>query len=201
MAFSKTSPKFATFPVQHAAADEIPICIRAVIDARHRCGNPSPRLPRYCARRDDRFRRVLERVLGSRRRQSVGIQVSLREPAELPVNARIKAHWIGPPTSEAAYAGDRGDLVTGPTNGWAKILHALDQTFTLLYKAPRSGRYKLRLETVTDHEPALTQYHRDSGLARLVAALPETDPCDPAGPVCQRGCPRPSSGPRAPTSC
>ena len=108
--------------------------------------------------------------------QSVGIQVSLREPAELPASARIKAHWIGPPTSEAAYAGDRGDLVTGPTNGWAKILHALDPDVYLLYKAPRSGRYKLRLETVTDHEPALTQYHRDSGLARLVAASPRQTP-------------------------
>ncbi|MDE0627330.1 MAG: hypothetical protein OXH99_13095 [Bryobacterales bacterium] len=108
--------------------------------------------------------------------QTVQIQVGIEAPEQLPENARIEARWSGPPRSDSAFAGERGDLVVGIENGWTKVLHALDPDVFLLYKAPVSGRYELDLETVVSREPMKPQYHRDTGLAPLATAASARTP-------------------------
>ena len=108
--------------------------------------------------------------------QTVQIQVGIVSPGSLPANARIEARWSGPPTPGPEFDGHRGDLVTGLEGGWAKILHELDPDVFLLFRAPRDGRYELRLETVTDRERLPSEYHRDTGLASLSAGFPSGTP-------------------------
>ena len=108
--------------------------------------------------------------------KAVQIQVGIINPGKLPANARIEARWTGPPSSEPEFPEDRGDLVTGPENGWSKTLHALDPDVFLVYKAPRTGSYKLQLETVVDRARARSDYHRDKGLAPLAAPKPAKTP-------------------------
>ena len=108
--------------------------------------------------------------------ETVQIRVGLDEPSGLPDNARIEARWTGPDAAASGFKGDRADLVTGMENGWSKVLHALDPDVYLLYRAPRSGRYELQLETVLDREHLSTEYHRDTGLARLASAAPARTP-------------------------
>ena len=115
--------------------------------------------------------------------ETVRIRVGLDEPSGLPVNARIEVRWTGPPADEPGFDGDRADLVEGMENGWSKVLHALDPDVFLLYKAPRSGRYELQLETVEDREHLSTEYHRDTGLARLASVAPARTPEVPNAPI------------------
>lgn len=117
------------------------------------------------------------------RDQAVQIRVGLDEPSGLPENARIEVRWTGPPADEPGFDGDRADLVEGMENGWSKVLHALDPDVFLLYKAPRSGRYELHLETVEDREHLSTEYHRDTGLARLASIAPARTPAIPNAPI------------------
>ena len=105
--------------------------------------------------------------------QTVQIQVGIAQPSSLPDNARVRVRWQGP-AGKDSYGGDRGDLALGPSNGWSKVLHALDPDIFLTYRAPRSGSYELALETVVEAKPKLSDYHRDTGLARLASAPPAT---------------------------
>ncbi len=66
--------------------------------------------------------------------------------------------------------------MVGLENGWSKILHELDPDVFVLFKAPREGRYELRLETVIDRKRPRGKYHRDTGLAPLAAAVPSRTP-------------------------
>ena len=108
--------------------------------------------------------------------QTVQIQVGIASPSALPANARIEVRWEGPPPADPPYSGERGDLAAGPETDWSKILHALDPDVHLLYEAPRTGRYRLRVETVEAREQPVSSYHRDTGLAPLAAARPEQTP-------------------------
>ena len=108
--------------------------------------------------------------------ETVQIQVGIQSPAQLPANARIEARWTGPASVEPEHTGDRGDLATGPRNGWSKVLHALDPDVYLLYRAPIAGRYQLQLQTVRDRKHPQRKYHRDSGLAPLVGKPPAKTP-------------------------
>lgn len=117
------------------------------------------------------------------RDETVQIRVGLDEPSGLPANARIEVRWTGPPAGIPGFDGDRADLVEGMENGWSKVLHALDPDVFLLYKAPRSGSYELQLETVVARENLSTEYHRDTGLARLASVAPARTPAVPNAPI------------------
>ena len=108
--------------------------------------------------------------------EAVRIQVGLVSPAELPENARIAVRWSGPKPASAPFSGKRGDLAFTPGGAWSKTLHALDPDVHLLFKAPRTGAYRLQLETVTDRKPPASGYHRDTGLAPLASARPGRTP-------------------------
>ncbi len=108
--------------------------------------------------------------------ETVQVQVGIAVPSALPPNARIKVAWSGPPPKKAGFQGDRGDLVTGPENGWSKVLHALDPDLYVAYKAPRAGRYALHIKSVVESPAQTSSYHRDRGLARLAALHPSATP-------------------------
>ena len=84
--------------------------------------------------------------------------------------------WEGPDLPEFAFQGERGDLNATATANWSKTLHALDPDLYLLYRAPRSGSYRLRIEPVIDREQPLGEISRDTGLAPLSTPLPARTP-------------------------
>ncbi len=104
------------------------------------------------------------------------LSVRLERPSALPPNARIEVAWEGPELSELAYPGDRGDPTVAATVGWAKILHALDPDIYLVYRAPVTGAYRLRLETVTERPQPLGPIPHDTGRAPLATPLPTSTP-------------------------
>ncbi len=108
--------------------------------------------------------------------ETVEIQIGLNAPSDLPPNARIEAHWDGPDLPELAFDGPRGDLKQSATADWSKTLHALDPDIYLVYKAPKTGKYTLTLETITDRKPPPPNYQRDPGLAPQATALPANTP-------------------------
>jgi hypothetical protein len=108
--------------------------------------------------------------------QAFEIRVGLTQPASLPANARVEVRWEGPELGEFAFAGERGDLSATATADWRKALHALDPDVYLVYRAPKSGSYRLILETVTDREQPLGEISRDTGLAPLSTPAPKQTP-------------------------
>ena len=102
--------------------------------------------------------------------------VRIEEPSSLPANARIEAFWDGPDLTDLAFEGDRGDAGVAATSGWAKTLHALDPDVHLVYRAPRSGAYTLRLKAVEDRPQPLGEIPHDTGLAPLATPLPTRTP-------------------------
>ncbi len=76
------------------------------------------------------------------------IRVGLDDPSALPANGRIEVSWRGPDADA----------------GWTKALHALDPDVYLVYRAPKTGRYTLAVESST-RAPVEVSYVRDTGLA------------------------------------
>src|SRR5205085_4292602 len=64
----------------------------------------------------------------------VAVSVHLPRPSALSANGKLRVSW------EADQPGD----------SWTKVLHAFDPDAYVVYKAPRSGRYALRLTPVTE---------------------------------------------------
>jgi hypothetical protein len=108
--------------------------------------------------------------------QSFELSVRVNDPESLPPNARIAAKWEGPPLSNWAFDGERGDLDAVASADWRKTLHALDPDVYLVYRAPISGVYRLTLETVTNAPREITDVPHDTGLALLATPLPTMTP-------------------------
>ncbi|MEX2300129.1 MAG: prenyltransferase/squalene oxidase repeat-containing protein [Bryobacterales bacterium] len=104
------------------------------------------------------------------------IQAAIAQPAALPANGRVEIRWEGPALPELAFEGDRGDLNATATADWRKTLHALDPDVYLVYRAPKSGAYRLVIETVSDREQPLGEISRDTGLAPLATPAPVKTP-------------------------
>jgi hypothetical protein len=108
--------------------------------------------------------------------QAFEIQVGIAQPSSLPPNARLELRWEGPELAEFAFDGERGDLNASATANWRKTLHALDPDVYLVYRVPKSGSYRLTLETVTDREQPAGEISRDTGLAPLATPAPAQTP-------------------------
>ena len=108
--------------------------------------------------------------------QALEIQVGIAQPSSLPANGRVEVRWEGPELTEFAFEGERGDLSATATANWRKTLHALDPDVYLVYRAPKSGAYRLSLETVTDRQQPPGSLARDTGLAPLSAPAPVQTP-------------------------
>lgn len=83
--------------------------------------------------------------------QVVEISVGLPEPSKLPVNGRIAVEW----------------------EGYRKVLHALDPDFYMLWRAPKSGNYTLKVTKVEDEEPIFNLPRwRETGIIPKITAFP-----------------------------
>jgi hypothetical protein len=121
--------------------------------------------------------------------KTVEISVHLEKPSALPPNARIAVEWtlVSEPTQRVTEGDGRKfdafGIYTKPTAQWRKTLHALDNSVYLVYRAPVTGTYTLRLSPVTEAEPVGDGPRwREKGSAPMLAALPHTTPW-PAGTV------------------
>ena len=104
------------------------------------------------------------------------LAVGIQRPSSLPANARIELSWEGPSLPELDYEGDRGDAGVKATSSWSKILHAIDPDSHVVYRAPSSGAYTLRLRTVEDEPQLMGAIPHDTGLAPLATPLPTRTP-------------------------
>ena len=104
------------------------------------------------------------------------VSVRVERPSALPPNARIEALWDGPALPQWSHDGDRGDPGVSATADWSKILHALDPDVYLVYRAPVSGDFTLRLSTVEDRAQPLGDIPHDTGLAPRTTPLPTRTP-------------------------
>ncbi len=87
------------------------------------------------------------------------VSASLPQPSQLPPNARIAINFAG----------------------FRKIIHALDPSFFLYFKAPKAGAYTLLAEAVENEEPLFNQPRwREVGTIGLLAKYPAQTPW-PAG--------------------
>ena len=108
--------------------------------------------------------------------QAFEIQLGIAQPSSLPPNGRVEVRWEGPELTEFAFEGERGDLSATASADWRKTLHALDPDVYLIYRAPKSGSYRLSLQTVTGREQPLGSISRDTGLAPLATPAPARTP-------------------------
>ena len=108
--------------------------------------------------------------------EAVSISVRIDDPEALPPNSRIEVRWRGPALEDTPFDGERGDLHATITADWSKTLHALDPDVYLVYRAPKAGTYRLEIETIRERRRLQSDIPRDTGLASLATALPETTP-------------------------
>ena len=121
-----------------------------------------------------------ERAYDLRAGATIEISVHLEKPSTLPPNGRLGVEWtLAGDTGPAKLSGENPyGLYTRPTANWRKTLHALDSDVYLVYRAPRSGRYSLRLKPVVEETPVgdAGPRWRERGAAHHIAALPERTP-------------------------
>lgn len=117
-----------------------------------------------------------QRTYDLRQDATVEISVHLEKPSVLPANARVGVEWTlaGDPGPVKPAGSNLHALYTRPTANWRKILHALDSDVYLIYRAPRSGRYTLRLKPVVDEIPVgdAGARWRERGEAPRITPLP-----------------------------
>jgi HEAT repeat protein/squalene-hopene cyclase-like protein len=121
--------------------------------------------------------------------ETVEISVHLDRPSALPANGRVGVEWIldrpsalpGNPAGIVAVpqkglrAVDAEGIYTQPTASWRKVLHALDGDVYLVYRAPVSGSYLLKLAPVVE-EPPRPEGTRDGPRWREKGTAPEMFP-------------------------
>ena len=108
--------------------------------------------------------------------EAVSVSVRIDDPEALPLNARIAVRWRGPELEGGGFEGERGDLRAEAGTDWSKTLHALDPDVYLVYRAPKTGNYRLEIETVRARPRLQPGIPRDTGLAPLATPLPELTP-------------------------
>ena len=112
-----------------------------------------------CAQEQEaRLPQPFERTVDLTAGQVVELAAWVKQPSELPVNARVMVKW---------------EAVSGSAEvGWSKRLHALDADAYLLYRAPAAGKY--RLSVAVDNEPTdlfETNRWREKGSAPAVVPV------------------------------
>jgi len=90
---------------------------------------------------------------------TVEVAVGLPAPSKLPPNGRVAVEWAG----------------------YRKVLHALDPDFYMVYCAPKTGTFELKVTVVTDEEPIFNLPRwREPGTIQKVDRFPRLTPW-PAG--------------------
>jgi len=123
--------------------------------------------------------------------QTIEVSVRVVQPSALPDNARLRATWalIEPdepklvPRADDAAEGparkvDDFGITTAPSPNWNKLLHALDSDVSLVYRAPVSGMYELRIGPETDvvdlFSGEIGKRWREPGSAPLYRPVPQS---------------------------
>lgn len=119
------------------------------------------------------------------------VSVQLQQPSALPPNGRVAVEWtleradragdVVPTPEQGARAMDALGIYTAPTANWRKVLHALDPDVYLVYRAPVTGTYALKLAPVVDEAPVGEGPRwREKGVAPELFPIPSRTPW-PAG--------------------
>ncbi|MFN3649622.1 MAG: HEAT repeat domain-containing protein [Armatimonadota bacterium] len=120
--------------------------------------------------------------------ETVEISVHLDRPSALPPDGRVRVEWtlerpdnpaevVPTPEKGGPRPVDAFEIYTAPTPNWQKVLHALDGDVYLLYRAPVSGAYSLKLAPVTDEKwIGDAPRWREKGLAAESFPLPRRTP-------------------------
>jgi HEAT repeat protein len=96
-------------------------------------------------------------------RQTVEIYAGLPAPSQLPPNGRVAVEWAG----------------------YRKVLHALDPDFYMVYRAPQTGTYTLKVSVVEDEEAIFNEPRwREIGAIQKIWRFPKQTPW-PAGQTTQ----------------
>ena len=120
--------------------------------------------------------------------QTIEISAAILEPSSLTANARLRISWKlltandptqvprGPsPDETSARKMDEFDIYAEPSADWSKILHALDPSVYVIYRAPVTGLYELR---ITPEEKAIdlfsTERWREPGVAPQSNPAPQS---------------------------
>ena len=123
--------------------------------------------------------------------QTIAVSVRVNRPSSLPENTRLHASWSllkadnpsdVPRMDDAAEGPSRKvnefGIYTAPTPNWSKLLHALDSDVSLVYTAPISGSYELRVAPATDATDLFSgqpnKRWREGGQAAEFTPLPES---------------------------
>jgi len=91
--------------------------------------------------------------------QMVEVYAGLPSPSELPPNGRIAVEW----------------------GKYRKVLHAFDPDFFIVYRAPKTGSYSLKLTKIENEEPVFNKPRwREMGTIEKITPFPKNTPW-PAG--------------------
>ena len=123
--------------------------------------------------------------------ETVEVSVHLERPGALPANGRVEVEWtlekpqnpadvVDTPESGGPRAVNALEIYSKPTAGWRKVLHALDGDIYLIYRAPVTGQYRLRLAPVESEKwSGDAPRWREKGAAPEMFPLPERTPWPP----------------------
>ncbi|MBK5293308.1 MAG: HEAT repeat domain-containing protein [Acidobacteriia bacterium] len=101
----------------------------------------------------------LNRTLALKSGDTIEVAVGLPAPSELPPNGRLAVEWAG----------------------YRKVIHALDPDFYIVYRAPQTKTYSLKVSVVEEEDPVFNLPRwRESGSLSKVERFPRKTPW-PAG--------------------
>ena len=99
---------------------------------------------------------ALEQELELQAGETISLSARINQPSTLPANGRLAASWTlirtdtpdlvpRPPRNQTTRPKNALGLSAVPTPNWSKLLHALDPDVFLVYRAPVTGTYRLRV--------------------------------------------------------
>lgn len=114
--------------------------------------------------------------------EAVEISVRLQKPSALPANARVGVEWVleqPERPGDVVATPEKGareikalEIYTAPTANWRKVLHALDGDVYVVYRAPVSGRYRLKVAALEVDDRSVTPRWREKGTAPEMFPIP-----------------------------
>ncbi len=124
---------------------------------------PDAKTPGFAA--EATLARPLTRAADLRAGDTVEVHAGLPSPSQLPANGRVAVEF----------------------GGYRKVLHALDPDFYMVFRAPESKRYEMRIAPVTSEEPLFNLPRwRETGAVTKRVPFPAETPWTGGGKVIVR---------------
>ncbi len=125
--------------------------------------------------------------------EAVEISVRLQKPSALPPNARVNVEWVldrPERPGDVVTTPEKGarevkalEIYTAPTANWRKVLHALDGDTYVVYRAPVTGRYGLKVSALEEDTRPVAPRWREKGTAPDMFPVPTRVPWPQAASV------------------